>query len=313
MAPKSRDQADRSDGTAPSYPKRYWWVALVVVPITAALIQYQPWRGASDGSTVTSSVSGNQFLGSAIIGNVSLIVNEAEKVGTPLDPALLDSLKGAIEFSRSGNHDAAVAKIEAIRASSSTVGQLPSLLNNLGVEYLSAGRVDQARATFEEVLLKDPTSRTAWAGLGQLPDNRLAPLKVVNFSSEWNGNWTAANITDRNPNSLWLSADGTLPQSFVIELPVHAAISELSFNNAPRDNAKQAAKDIEITFSDQSATSGFDSPLKTTLAQGEIGQGVKVTPARVARWVKLRILAYYSDPKYTQLGGVDVIGKPRPR
>ena len=312
MALKSRDQADRSDGPASSYPKRYWWAVLVIVPITAALIQYQPWRAAS-GGTAASSVAGNQFLGPAIIGNVSLVVNEAAKVGTPLDPALVESLNSAIEFSKSGDHEAAVAKIEAIRASSSTVGQLPSLLNNLGVEYLSAGRVDQARATFEEVLLKDPTSRTAWAGLGQLPDNRLASVKVVNFSSEYNASWVAANITDRNPNSYWLSADGTLPQSFVIELPVHAAISELSFNNAARDNAKQAAKDIELTFSDQSATSGYDSPLKTTLAQGEIGQGVNVTPARIARWVKLRVLTNYGDPKYTQLGDVDVIGKPRPQ
>jgi hypothetical protein len=44
------------------------------------------------------------------IGNVSLVMNEAEKNGTPLDPVLLESLNSAIEFSKSGNHEAAVAK-----------------------------------------------------------------------------------------------------------------------------------------------------------------------------------------------------------
>jgi len=296
-----------------TYPRRYWWLVLVIVPLAGAVIQYQPWKRESSQSAAGTSVSGNQFLGSAIIGNVSLVVNEAQKAGAALDPALLESLKSAIELSRSGNHDAAVAKMETLRAASSTVGQLPSILNNLGVEYLSAGRVDQARATFEEVLQKDPANKTAWAGLGQLPDTRLVPLQVVNFSSEWGGAQHARNIVDRNPNSSWKSADGTLPQSFVIELPIHAAISELGFNNAARENAKQATKEIEVSFSDQSATSGFGSIVKATLVQGEIGQGVKVKPAKDSRWVKLRILANYGDPEFTQLGDVDVIGKPRPR
>jgi len=285
----------------------------VIVPLAGVLIQYQPWKRASSQQAAGTSVSGNQFLGSAIIGNVSLVVNEAEKAGTVLDPALLESLKSAIELSRSGSHDAAVAKMETVRDASRTVGQLPSILNNLGVEYLLAGRVDQARTTFEEVLQKDPTNKTAWAGLGQLPDTRLVPLRVVNFSSQTAGYYDAGNIVDQNPNSYWKSGDGALPQSFVIELPIHAAISELSFNNAAGENAKQATREIEISFSDQSATSGFESIMKAVLVQGEIGQGVKVKPVKDSRWVKLRILVNYGDPEYTQLGDVTVIGKPRPR
>jgi tetratricopeptide (TPR) repeat protein len=295
-----------------SYPRKYWWLVLVVVPLVAVLIQYQPWKRASSQSAPGTSVSGNQFLGSSIIGNVSLVVNEAEKAGAVLDPALLESLKSAIGLSRSGNHDAAVAKMEAVRAASSTVGQLPSILNSLGVEYLLAGRVDQARTAFEEVLQKDPHNKTAWAGLGQLPDTRLVPLQVVNFSSEW-GYKDAGKIVDQDPNSSWKSADGLLPQSFVIELPIHAALSEVVFNNAARANAKQATREIEISFSDQSATSGFESIVKATLVQGEIGQGVKIKPVKDSRWVKLRILTNYGDPENTQLGDVSVIGKPRPR
>jgi tetratricopeptide (TPR) repeat protein len=287
-------------------------LVLVAVPLVVALIQYQPWKLVSSAGS-SSGVSGNQFLGPAIIGNVSLVVNEAANAGAALDPALVESLREAVESSRSGNHDVAIAKIEAIRTGSTTAGQLPSLLNNLGVEYLSAGRLNQARATFEEALRKDPQNKTAWAGLGQLPADRVAPLRVVNFSSESAGYFNAANVTDENPGTVWQSSDGTLPQSLVLELPVHAQISELSFNNAARGQVNQAAKELEISISDQSATAGFGNPINITLSRGEIGQGVGLKPVRTGRWIKLRILSNYGDPERTQLGDVGVVGKPHPQ
>jgi hypothetical protein len=140
----------------------------------------------------------------------------------------------------------------------------------------------------------------------------------VNFSSEYGagslGYRRALDIVDQAPNSSWLSArDATFPHSFVIELPVHAAISEVSFNNPTFGNAQYAAKDIELSFSDQSATSGFEHAVKATLAQGEIGQAVSVTPARNARWLKLRILTSYGDPTITGLGDVNVVARPNPQ
>ncbi len=318
MTSKRGHQAGRSEGSAPSYPKRYWWLVLVVVPIVGALIQYQPWKRASGQSAASTSVSGNQFLGSAFIGNVSLVVNEAQKAGAALDPALVENLKEAVESSKSRNHDAAIAKIEAVRAGSSTVRDLPSLVNNLGVEYISAGRLDQARTTFEEVLAKDPGNKTAWAGLGQLPDHPIAPLKVVNYSSRYGagplGYYRAEDVVDGAPNSYWLSApDATLPHSFVIELPVHAVISEVSFNNPTFKDGKYAAKEIALSFSQQSATSGFENVVKATLTQGEIGQGVSVKPTSNARWLKLRILTNYGDPSMTSLGDISVVGRPNPQ
>ena len=315
MTANTGRQTSGAQESGAAYPRKYWWLVLVLVPLVAALIQYQPWKRSPSGSAAAPGVSGNQFFGPAVIGNVSLVVNEARQAGAVLDESVLKSLQSAIELSQAGNHDAASAEIEAIRASSSAVRQLPSILNNLGAEYLLAGRADQAKATFEEVLREDPTNKTAWAGLGQLPDQPIPGVRVVNFSSEYSGspNFKAGNIADGNPNSVWSSFDGTLPQSFILELPVHTAISEMSFNNSARDKPNQAAKDVEISFSDQSATSGFERAFKAALTAGEIAQGVTVKPPKNARWVKLRILSNHGDMEGTQLGDVGVVGKPQPR
>ena len=309
MAPKN------ASGSGTNYPKKYWWLILVVVPVAGGLIQYQPWKMTSGSTGAAGSISGNQFLGPAIVGNVSLVVNEASKAGAVLDPGLIERLKEAAGLSQSGQHDAAVAKIEEVRASSRQVAALPSLLNNLGVEYLSAGKADQARHAFEAALANDATNSAAWAGLGQLPDNRLNGLKVVNFSSQRlisvnAGGW-ASHIADGDPATGWHSEDGKFPQSFVLELPVECAIAELSFNNAPHWEGNGAAKDVEISVSAESATSGFDVPTKTVLTQGEIGQGVRLKPARRGRWIKLRILSNHGNPDHTELGDVEVIGRPQ--
>jgi tetratricopeptide (TPR) repeat protein len=311
MGSKNADRPSASEGSGTSYPKKYWWLILVIVPLTGGLIQYQPWKSAS-GSTA-AGVSGNQFLGPAIVGNVSLVVNEAAKAGVTLDPALIGQLKNAATRSQAGDHDAAVATIEQVRATSHELASLPSVLNNLGIEYLSAGKSEPARKAFEDALLKDPANRTAWAGLGQLPDHPLKSVKVVNFSSDASGWWQAGNIADGDFGTLWSSSRGaTFPHSFVLETPIEAVISQLSFNNAARP-ANTSAKDIEISFSSQSATAGFEIATKISLAQGEIGQGVNITPARLGHWIKLRILSNYGDADYTQLGDVGVIGKPKPR
>ena len=98
-----------------NYPRKYWWVILIVLPVLVAFIQYQPWK-MSSGSSDAGRVSGNQFFGPAIVGNVSLVVADAARAGTTLDPSLIEQIKSAATLSRAGDHDAAVAQIEQIRA-----------------------------------------------------------------------------------------------------------------------------------------------------------------------------------------------------
>ena len=288
------------------YPKKYWWVILVAVPLALALIQYAPWGTGSS----TGGISDNQFNGPAIIGDVSVVISEATSAGTTLDEGLIKLIKDAAGLATSGQHAAAAAKIEQVRSASREVAALPSLINGLGAEHLAAGNTEQARKAFEDVIARDPSNRVAWEGLRRLPANPIKGIKVANFSSEYPGFYAAA-LVDDNPNSGWSSANGNLPQSFVFELPVESDVSELSFNNMSRNAPNQASKDVDVSFSSESATSGFEVVTKATLAQGEIGQGVRLkSPAR-ARWIKLRILSNYGHPDYTQLGDVLIVGKPR--
>jgi tetratricopeptide (TPR) repeat protein len=299
-----------------SYPTKYWWLILIVLPVALALLQYQPWRTTGGSSTpAQGSITGNQFLGPAVVGNVSVVVNEASKVGAVLDQAIIDKLKEAAGLSKAGRHEAAAAKVEEVRASSSQVAALPAVQNNLGLEYLAAGQPERARQAFEAALAKDATNQAALAGLGQLPDASLKGLKVVNFSGQRtvsinSGGW-ASHIADGDPATGWMCAGAKFPQTVVLELPNESTIAEIAFNNAAHWEANGSAKDIEISISAQSATSGFENATRAVLVQGEIGQGVRINPSKRGRWIKVRILSNYGNTDHTELGDVDVIGKPR--
>jgi hypothetical protein len=290
--------------------KKYWWLILVVVPLSVALVQYGPsWRGSS--ASGESRISDNQFNGAAIIGDVSVVVNEAAGKGVTLDEGLIKLINEAVSLSSASQHAAAAAKIEQVRASSSSVSALPSLLNSLGAEQLRAGNADAARKAFEEVLAADSSNRTALDGLHRLPAGPLKGIKVVNFSSEYHSGYGPGKLVDDNPSGGWISGNGNFPQSFVFELPVESDVSELSFNNVSNDQPEQASKDVEISFSTDSPTAGFEVVGKVALANGEIGQGVRLSGQTRARWIKLRILSNYGHKGYTQLGDVQIIGRPR--
>jgi tetratricopeptide (TPR) repeat protein len=301
--------------SGPAYPKKYWWLILMVLPVALALLQYQPWKTSGSSSTgPEGGISGNQFLGPAVVGNVSVVVNEAAKVGAVLDPAVIEKLKEAAALSRDRQHEAAAAKIEEVRASSGQVAALPSIQNNLGLEYLAIGRTDLARQAFEAALAKDATNKAALAGLGQLPDARLQGLKVVNFSGQRlasvnAGGW-ASHIADGDPATGWMCADAKFPQTVILELANESTIAEVAFNNAAHWEPNGSAKDVEISISSQSATSGFEIAAKAVLVQGEIGQGIRIAPSKRGRWIKVRILSNYGNTDHTELGDVEVIGKP---
>jgi len=165
------------------------------------------------------------------------------------------------------------------------------------------------------VIANDPTNRLAWEGLRRLPETPIKGVRVANFSSESASIFSgkAAELVDGNPATGWSSSNGSFPQSFVLELPSDFEIAELSFNNVSRDAPNQASKDIEISVSADSATAGFAVVAKTALTQGEIGQGVRLKPAARGRWIKLRVLSNHGNPDYTQLGDVQVVGKPLSR
>ena len=262
MAPKKAASKEK-DSSGANYPRKYWWLVLVGVPIVVALIQYRPWQGKA-------SASGTSIT----FDDVTIIVNEAAQTGAALNEELVNQLKQAVAKSQEGQHDAAAATMEKVRASSSQVAALPSLLVNLADEYRQAGKEDEAKRTYLTVLKKDPTNERVLAGLSRLPDGPLAGLAIVNFTSEAyfmrnveSGGPAASNTVDGNPNSAWVSGSGDLPQTLIFALPAQASISEISFNNPGYGYPDQNAKGIEISVSPQSATSGFNVVATAELAK----------------------------------------------
>src|SRR5690349_11812711 len=124
-------------GEKAEYPRKYWWVILIVVPLAVALIQFLPWPGSSGSGE--SRISDNQFNGPAIIGDVSVVISEAASKGATLDETVVKMIKDATGLASSGQHAAAAARIEQVRSSSRDAAALPSLLNGLGAEHLAAG------------------------------------------------------------------------------------------------------------------------------------------------------------------------------
>lgn len=114
------------------------------------------------------------------------------------------------------------------------------------------------------------------------------------------------------PNVGWSSIDGSLPQTFVIELPSEFAISRFSFDNATQE-AKYlgiSAKDIQIFVSLEAEDLGYQEVGTFTLRKGEIAQGFKLSSPVRARWIKLKILSNHGNADYTELMEFRAIGVP---
>lgn len=302
----SKIARSKTDASEPSYPKKYWWLILIIVPVVIALIQTKPWqRGEASGSSTTSIT----------MGDVTVIANEASVAGTKLSDELVAQLKQAVERSQTGQHAAAADSIEKVRSASHQIAELPTLLGTLGDEYQLSGKTDDARRVYQAAFTKDPANARALKGLSRLPAAPIEGVKLVNFTSQRENIWgdaLAGNIVDGNPESAWVSRDGQFPQTFILEMPMSVAISEVSFNNPAYGDPSRGAKDIEISVSRQSASSGFRLVRTASLAKNDIGQGITLDGAPVGRWVKVRVLANYGNKENTSLGDVSIVGRPQP-
>jgi len=275
------------------------------VPIVIAVIQYRPWQSGGGPSASSTSIT---------LRDVSIVTNEAAQSGTSLSEELVNQLKKAVERSQQGQHAAAVAELEKVRASSSEAAALPSLLVNLADEYRRSGKENEARRAYQVVPKKDPTNERVLDGLNRLPDAPLDGLTLVNFTSQKENIWgdaVASNIVDGNPSSAWVSRDGQFPQTLILALPAKAIISEVSFNNPAYGDPQRGAKDIEISISSQSATCGFSVAATAVLAPNEIGQGIRLKSGLVGRWIKVRILTNHGNKDATSLGDISISGRPQ--
>jgi hypothetical protein len=173
-----------------AYPKKYWWIVLVLLPIALALITAFSGllsRGGSSSSVpptvvtpqITVSGSGNVVGNNNTITNnlylttnISVFEGEYQKyLGQPLsDEALKREIEQAIAQAVAGKSDESVRLFEAL----SRKAPVPSIYNNLGVEYARAGQTEKAQKAFIEAIERDPQLEDARKNLALLA-TRMPP------------------------------------------------------------------------------------------------------------------------------------------
>jgi len=137
-------------------PRKYWWVAVVAVPVVLAIIAILPGvlksSGGSSGGTNTT-ISGNNNTVSfdysthnTFVTNVNVIAREYELLtGRPLSGDLRQQVEAAVAAAMQSNHAESVRLFEKV----AEVVPVPAVYNNLGVEYAKTQNPDASRRAFE--------------------------------------------------------------------------------------------------------------------------------------------------------------------
>jgi tetratricopeptide (TPR) repeat protein len=166
---------------ATQYPKKYWWVILVVVPVVGGLIAVLPGlihgeKGADEKGKggVTQVGNGNVSGNGNIVGNdlskktyfitVESIAREVKESGQTLSEEMKAQIQKAIDLSLAGKSEESIRSWRAISAKVDS----PSIEYNVAIANQNAGNVDGARAAFKKALDQKPDFEAARSSLAQL-------------------------------------------------------------------------------------------------------------------------------------------------
>lgn len=150
-----------------SYPKKYWWVVLVVVPIALGLVAILPkFLGNSGGKGDSITVTGSNVGGNVQIIGTQVIFNQLEKSTGNL--ADLEDLKAnisrAVNLVEGGFYNDAIVIFEDVAKKAPSA----AIYNNLGTLYLLENRDSQAREAFKEGIAVDPAYQPLRLNLASL-------------------------------------------------------------------------------------------------------------------------------------------------
>lgn len=153
------------------------------------------------------------------------------------------------------------------------------------------------------------------SGSAQQPVINLAAFAsgalIESSTSDYGGGWEARWITDEAPDTGWSSEQGKAgPFVIVLSLPDRSEIRSLEFDTAKTENDARAAKDIDVTISDTSATTGFAQVASVSLKSGADKQVFPVSAPARGRWIKLTIKTNHGDSDYSQLMEFRALGSP---
>ena len=137
-------------------PRKYWWVAVVAVPVVLAIIAILPRLlespgGASGGTNTTISgnnntVSFDYSTHNTFVTNVNVIAREYELLtGRPLSGDLRQQVEAALAAAMQSNHAESFRLFEKVAEGA----PVPAVYNNLGVEYAKTQNPEASRRAFE--------------------------------------------------------------------------------------------------------------------------------------------------------------------
>ena len=149
------------------YPKKYWWVVLVAVPISVGLIAIIPkFLGGSDGDGNRITIENSKVGGNVQIVGTQLILNQLKS--SDIDVADMEkieaSINQAINLVEGGFYEDAILLFEEIV----TKAQTPAIYNNLGTLYLLENQNEQAYESFKKGIAIDSTYQPLRLNLGRL-------------------------------------------------------------------------------------------------------------------------------------------------
>lgn len=135
----------------------------------------------------------------------------------------------------------------------------------------------------------------------------LVELASPSYGSGWDALW----LIDEDPTRGWASLkDHVGPAEFTLSLAERSRISRVGFSTASVEQPEEAAKDVEVLVSDQSASTGFVSVARVTLARAEDNQSFALPTPATGRWVKFIVSTNYGATNYTEIMDLHAFGEP---
>ncbi len=150
-----------------AYPKKYWWLVLIVVPLIGAVIAILPsfFNGNAPPAGQTY-ISNTKFSGDLYFANVDVIVSEYKQMkGEPLtDEALREEIVRGVNLVKGGDYEAAVGVFDGIADKAG----LPSVYNNLGVLRAMNNDYAGSRTAYRKAIEENPDLQPVQYNLGLL-------------------------------------------------------------------------------------------------------------------------------------------------